>query len=128
MKINQIKFLYWSVAFLVMMSIVDTGLYPVVVGSRTAVSIQPQTTFPASDSNNTMLGFAAFNQGFILQDITTTCTYDDYFPIAGDTKLNNGRLYLKQDLTFANTHHFYGGGKSLWQKSFHRICKTCSRF
>lgn len=111
MKINQIKFLYWSVAFLVMMSIVDTALYPLVVGSRTAVSIQPQTTFPASDTNNTMLGFAAFNQGFILQDITTTCTYDNYFPIAGDTKLNNGRLYLKQDLTFANTHHFYGGGK-----------------
>ena len=72
------------------------NLSSLAVGSRTAVSVQPQTTFPSA-TDNIMLGFAAFNQGFILTDASTTCTFDDYFPIAGQVKLNGGSLILRQD-------------------------------
>lgn len=106
-----------SKVFLFLLSIVcidNSGLNALTVGSRTAVSVQPQITFPSA-AENIMLGFAAFNQGFILTDASTTCTFDDYFPVAGQVKLNGGSLVLKQDLTFSNTLEFYGGGTILAQ-------------
>lgn len=99
-------------AFLFLLSIMcidSTKLSSLTVGSRTAVSVQPQIIFPSGEEN-IMLGFAAFNQGFILTDESATCTFDDYFPVAGQIKLNGGSLILRQDLVLNNTLDFYGGG------------------
>lgn len=107
----------YSKIFLFLLSIMSINyvhIKSLSVGSRTAVSVQPQTTFPSA-TQNTMLGFAAFNQGFILTDASTTCTFDDYFPVSGQIKMNGGTLVLMQDLKLANTLEFYGGGTILAQ-------------
>ena len=44
----------------------------IIVGSNSAVSVQSNITFPATDSNNTMLGYAAFSNGFTLSGNGTT--------------------------------------------------------
>ena len=89
------------------------------VGSNSAFSRQANVTFPSADTDNTMLGFAVFEQGFSLADQFTTCTFNDVFPVSGLVMLNAGRLYLLQDLVFANTMYFgigggiYGNGSNL---------------
>lgn len=60
----------------------------VIIGSNTAVSRQALASFPSTDSNNTMLGFASFENGFTLASITTTCLYDDFFPVYGPITMN----------------------------------------
>lgn len=73
------------------------------VGSNTAGSRQPFINFPSIDANNTMLGFAVFESGFALQTATTTCTYDDLYPVSGTVNLRGGRLHLRKDLIFNNS-------------------------
>lgn len=70
------------------------------VGSNTVPSRQNSVTFLRIDSDNTMLGFAAFENGFVLQSSTTTCTFDDFFPVSGTVNFRGGRLHLKKDLLF----------------------------
>ena len=41
------------------------NLFPVVIGSDSAVSRQTQATFPAADSDNEMNGFAVFENGIL---------------------------------------------------------------
>ena len=75
-----------------------------IVGNKTAVFIVPNSpVFPASDSNNTMLGFGKFQGGFTLQDATTSCTFGSAFPVSGIVNMNGGTLYLQQDLILTNT-------------------------
>ncbi len=73
-------------------------LYPVVKGSETVLSVEPTVTFPSADADNTMLGFGWFKNGFTLEDVLTTCTFDSVFPVSGGINLNGGTLYLEQDL------------------------------
>lgn len=73
------------------------------IGSNITPSRQPLVTFPASGTDNTMLGFAEFEKGFILQSHRTSCTFDDFFPISGKIDLRGGRLFLKKDLTIGST-------------------------
>jgi len=77
-------------------------VFSLVVGSNTTPSRESAAFFPAADSNNTMLGFASFEEGFQLEDATTTCTYDDFLPVSGNVELGGGTLYLNQDLVFDN--------------------------
>lgn len=72
------------------------------VGSNSSSSRQLKTFFPNADDNNKMLGFAAFENGFVLEDSATTCTFDAFFPISGDMVFNGGTLYLARDLVFKN--------------------------
>lgn len=81
-------------------------LSSVVVGSRTVASSQAFTTFPNTDTNNRLLGFARFSTGFMLQDSTTSCTFEDYMPVVGTVHLNNGRFTLKKDMTIAEVSTF----------------------
>jgi hypothetical protein len=89
------------------------------VGSNTAVSRIGATTFPAADVNNTILGFGAMTGGFTLEDNTTTCTYDGFFPITGNMQFNGGQFLLSRDLlignpfTFVNPGNFNGNNHSL---------------
>ena len=82
----------------------------VVKGTESAVSVQPFFTFPASDSDNSMLGFAWFKNGFALEDATTTCTFDCVYPVSGQINLNGGTLCLSQDLLMKNIVDMQGWG------------------
>src|SRR3990172_13030855 len=83
----------------------------VVKGSETAVSIEPAVTFPAIDTDNKMLAFGWFKNGFTLADATTTCTFASIYPVCGDVNLNGGKLYLGADLHFSNNSQLLSFGK-----------------
>jgi len=82
---------------------------PLIVGSNTVVSRQDAPTFPSSGTDNTMQGFAHFEEGFILEDSTTTCTFDSFFPVSGDVTLKGGTLYLQRDLVLTGSIRLSGG-------------------
>lgn len=85
----------------------------VIVGSNTTVARQNMTTFPQADSNNTMLGFSVFENGFILASSTTTCTFNALFPVAGPIRLAGGTLYLNKDLRCSNVTRLVSVG-NVW--------------
>jgi len=74
--------------------------YCTVVGSNTTSSRQFRTFFPASHTDNTMMGFSVFENGLTLEDATTNCSFDAFFPISGDIVLNGGVLSLAGDIVF----------------------------
>lgn len=82
----------------------------IIIGSETAVSVQPLASFPASDTDNTMLGFGWFKNGFGLQDSTTTCTFNSVYPVSGSVDMGGGTLTLLQDLIFHNVTTLNGMG------------------
>jgi WD40 repeat protein len=90
--------------------IFDQSLSALIVGSKSSASTQSFTIFPSADSNNTMLGFASFENGFMLEDKTTSCTFDDFIGISGIINLNQGRLTLRQDFCLVNEMSFLSGG------------------
>jgi hypothetical protein len=88
-------------------------LNPAIKGSETALSVEPFYTFPAADSDNAMLGFGWFKNGFGLEDGSTSCTFDSVFPVSGDVYLNDGTLSLSADLLFRNITTWYTSGEIL---------------
>lgn len=86
-------------------------LKALVVGSNTAPSRQALVTFPVAGADNEMRGFAAFENGFALEGASTTCLYNDFFPVSGDITLNGGTLTLAVDLTISQTACFVSAGK-----------------
>jgi hypothetical protein len=92
----KVKHLFFS-SFLFLFSF---DLFGIVKGSESAVSIEPFFTFLSADSDNTMLGFGWFKNGFALEDASTTCTFNSIYPIGGSVSFNGGSLYLLQDLLF----------------------------
>jgi hypothetical protein len=99
---------------LVFILFIPQSLFSVQKGSQSAVSIELAATFPAEDSDNKMLAFGMFKNGFILEDSTTTCTFESIFPVCGTIDFNGGTLYLDSDLHFQNSvvlstlGHIYG--------------------
>lgn len=59
--------------------------------------------FPNTDTDNRIIGFSTIESGFTIQDRTTSFTFDGLYPIMGSINLNDGNLFLKRDLIFANT-------------------------
>ncbi|QQR49414.1 hypothetical protein IPF37_01020 [bacterium] len=98
---------------LVIASVTLADMTALVVGSNTVVSRQNATTFPATDTDNTMLGFAVFEKGFTLGSVTTTCTYNSVFPVSGPVRLAGGTLFLNKDLKFQNVTRIVSNG-SIW--------------
>src|SRR3989337_2002875 len=84
---------------------------PVTKGSESVVSIEPAVTFPAIDTDNKMLAFGWFKNGFTLEDASTTCTFASIYPVCGDVNLNGGKLYLGADLNFSNNSQLLSFGK-----------------
>ena len=82
----------------------------VIIGSNTAPLRQALASFPAIDSDNEMRGFAAFESGFTLEDNTTTCLFNSFFPISGNITFNNGTLNLNLNLALASAAQFINGG------------------
>ncbi|MDR3550265.1 MAG: hypothetical protein P4L31_02545, partial [Candidatus Babeliales bacterium] len=50
-------------------------LFAVVIGSNSIPSLQPTIVFPASDSDNSVLGFAWMKNGFTLENAATSCLF-----------------------------------------------------
>lgn len=100
------------------------SLFPVVKGSNTAVSVEPNASFPAADNDNTMLGFGWFKNGFALEDSTTTCTFDSVYPVSGTVDLNGGTLCLKSDLLFSNITSLQTMGSILGGEHQVNICSS----
>ena len=96
----------------------STQLMPLSVGSSSAYSRQAFITFPQADTDNTMLGFAAFEGGFSLGDGATTCTFDSLLPASGTTTLAGGTLVLNRDFSLANQAVFPDVG-TVWGKNLY---------
>jgi len=97
-------------AGLVLSLFIFNSNFSIVKGSETVVSVEAVYEFPAIDSDNTMLGFGWFKNGFSLEDATTTCTFDSVYPVSGTVDLKGGTLSLGQDLFFNNTTTIQGWG------------------
>lgn len=99
------------------------NLHAVSVGSNTAVSRQTSTIFPNTDSDNTMLGFASFEGGVALEDSTTSCTHNGFFPVSSALNIAGGTLVLNKDLvldsaaTFDNVGTVMGNSYSITFKT-----------
>lgn len=82
----------------------------VIIGSNTAPSREKTSYFPAADTNNMMLGFAAFANGTYFEDSTTSCIFNSYYPLSGPLLLNGGTLNLYQKFSpDAKTIHINAG-------------------
>ncbi|MCB9493804.1 MAG: WD40 repeat domain-containing protein [Epsilonproteobacteria bacterium] len=103
MKFQHRGRVIWPLVFLLVLPLGLHKIQALVVGSNTTPSRESHATFPAADSDNTLLGVAAFVNGFSLEDNTTTCTYDNFFPVSGVINLNAGKLFLQKDLVLSNT-------------------------
>ena len=115
-----------SLLFFILISFHNIS-FTTVKGSETAVSIEPAYTFPAADSDNKMLGFGWFKNGFSLEDNTTTCTFDSAYPVSGEVDLNGGVLYLEQDLIFKNVTTLLGFGHIFGNNHYLEFCSSISQ-
>lgn len=77
-------------------------MYPVVVGSNTVASRQALTTFPSTDNDNEMRGFAAFENGFTLATSGTSCIFNSYMPVSGTITMNGGTLNFSRTMVVQN--------------------------
>lgn len=78
------------------------SVFCVTKGSDSIPSIEPLALFPASDTDNVMLGFGWFKNGFTLEDSATTVTFNSVYPVSSQVSLHGGLLYLTSDLIFSN--------------------------
>jgi len=104
----------------------SSQLLTVVKGSETVVSVEPAYTFLSTNTDNTMLGFGWFKNGFSLEDATTTCTFDSVYPISGNVDLNGGTLRLNQDLVFKNNTTLLGLGTVVGNGYIFDMCSSVS--
>ncbi len=82
---------------------------PLTVGSNTAVSRQANQLFTAG-ATNTILGFAALENGFSLESNLTTCTYNAFFPMGGKVNMRGGQLTLARNLIFDKSFYTTSSG------------------
>jgi WD40 repeat protein len=92
--------IYHKIALLLSFMIVGQTYCPT-VGSNSTASRQLKPFFPAAQVN-IMQGFSVFEQGLVLENAATTCTFDAFFPLSGTLTLNDGAILLARDLAFKN--------------------------
>lgn len=93
----------WIFLSIIFICFTGQNISPLIVGSKTSPSSQAFTIFPSIDTNNTLLGFSTFEQGFMLEDSATSCTYNNYMPVSGVVDLRDAKLYLNKDFFLTNT-------------------------
>lgn len=81
-----------------------------IVGSDGAAFIQATIDFLAVDSDNEMRGFTAFDNGFTLENASTSCLYNSLMPLSGFFLLNNGTLNLNDNLLLSSNAYFGNPG------------------
>ncbi|MGA9530407.1 MAG: WD40 repeat domain-containing protein [Candidatus Babeliales bacterium] len=91
----------------------------VIVGSNSVVSRQQIVVFPASDIDNEMRGFAAFEGGFKLENDVTSCTFTSVYPVGGTLVFNGGTLLLSEDMLVESTGDV--GNVGTCQGNFHTL-------
>ncbi len=96
MRVRQIGVVILCYVFIV----IHLNLNAVQKGSETSLSIEAHAVFPATDTDNKMLAFGWFKNGFTLEDDTTSCTFESVFPVSGNISFNGGTLYINTDLDF----------------------------
>ena len=96
-----------------------------IVGSSAAVSIEPFTTFPASDLDNAITGFAWMKNGFEFEDSTTTLVCDALNPILGEVRLNGGTLqHAIAGKNLPKYHELFASVVAVfWDCSFQSFCE-----
>ncbi len=99
------------VLFFLFIPLFSSSLFAAQKGSETVVSIEPHYTFPAADTDNKMLAFGWFKNGFTLEDVATSCTFDSVFSINSNVNLHGGSLYLDNDLFFTKDTMITDSGK-----------------
>ena len=77
------KVCVYSTTIIVMMLFCVQIVYARTIGSNSLVSRQKEVYFNAQGTNNKLLGFSVFEEGIILQDNTTVCDVDFFFPLSG---------------------------------------------
>lgn len=82
--------------------------YGITIGSDSAVSRQAFVNF--TDPTNTILGFAAMENGFSLNTSSVACLFSSVFPVGGSVTLNGGTLDLDLDLRFDSDATLVNGG------------------
>jgi hypothetical protein len=102
--------------------------HAVVIGSDSAVSIQPLAFLPASDTNNRIAGFGWIKNGFELENSFTSCIFDSVFPVSGSVNLNGGTLVLNQDLIFQNYAALQGLGLIVGNNHSVVFCENINTF
>ena len=94
---------------------VNNILYCSTAGSDSAVGVpQAHFNFPAGENDtNKIANYAIMEDGFSIEDSTTTCSFASIFPVSGSRiHLNNGKLFLFRDLVLPNTSNiFFSNGK-----------------
>lgn len=100
------------------------SLDAVVKGSETSLSVEQNVVFPSADTDNTMLGFGWFKNGFSFEDSLTTCTFNSVFPVSGIINLNGGILHLIQDLVFRNDTTLAGLGTIMGNNKVICLCPS----
>jgi len=118
---NKNIFFFMSIFFILFFT---SSTQCVVKGSDTVVSVEPLASFPAADTDNTMLGFGWFKNGFTLQDATTTCTFNSVYPVSGAVDLGGGTLTLLQDLIFHNVTTLNGMGSLVGNNHALDLCTS----
>jgi len=97
--------------FIVMLTLIaHVDLLGVSYGSDTQVKIESYVSFPETDTNNQMLGFSAFANGFALNPMNTTCTFNDFWLVGGPVSLNGSTLILQEDLILSPGIQILTGG------------------
>lgn len=98
------------------------------VGSDAAVSEQNSYTFPQNPLivANRIASFAWMQAGFVLQNSSTSCTFDSVFPVSGTVQLNGGTLTLNRDLIFNNLATLQGLGVIVGGDHTFQLCSGIS--
>ncbi len=113
------KKVFLSIYFVSLLFFAQKSLYSLAVGSNTTPSRQGFTIFPSGATDNAMIGYASFENGFKLADNGASCSFDGLFPVSGTIDLIGGNLYLMESLELSNTSkintmgNLYGNGKTL---------------
>ena len=103
-------------------------IFPTIKGSDSALSVEPYYTFLSTGTDNEMLGFGWFKNGFALEDASTACTFDSVFPVSGDIYLNGGNLYLNSDLLLQNITTWHEAGKVYGNGYVVDLCDSLTSF
>lgn len=97
--------------FALFLFFLPSSILGAVVGSSTTPSRQASYDFLAADGDNEMRGFAYFENGFTLENSSTSCLYTSFFPVSGTFCLNNGTLNLNRNLILSSNAVFGNAGK-----------------
>ena len=97
--------------FIVIILFLYFQLDAVVVGSNTVVSNQSPVIFSSLDTDNQILGFANFYNGFTLENNLASLIFNGFFPIGGGPiTLNGGKMNLLMDMTLSSGAYFANVG------------------